>query len=60
MAVNDEDLMAFLGKVMEVERRYATEQKNVASKRKGDVKELVENWAERFAAVDAREVEGAA
>ncbi|MBK4717544.1 hypothetical protein JJL56_01535 [Azospirillum sp. YIM DDC1] len=60
MAVGEEDLKAFLSKVMEVERRYATDQKNATSKRRGEVRELVENWAERFAAVEAKEAEGAA
>lgn len=62
MALTDEDLMGFLSKVMVVERRYASEERNVASRRKADIKELVERHAELFAETElkAAEADGAA
>ena len=61
MAMTDEDLKEFLEKVMDVERGYANEERNATSKRKAEVRKLVDLYASRFAIEDSNlENEGAA
>ncbi|WP_430425107.1 hypothetical protein [Phenylobacterium sp.] len=40
-----EDLEALLGKVMEVERRFANERKNQQSERRARVRQVIEEFA---------------
>lgn len=53
MSVNQEDLEAFLERVMDVERRFANERKNQQSERRSRLRQAIEEFAARKLDVEA-------